>query len=179
VADQAPDTISPEAFERVKQENAALKAQVAELKPVLEDITLRDRMYDHFNQKGEPNAYGLAQAAIRDATLKGAEPDALPGRLDSWLTEQRTLLGVQTTAPPSVEAEEGSAAPPPSPFGRAGANPEAAGEPAGLPKSTMSAEYQSWARGKSMNERAAAVKRGEFSVPGEISKLVGGKPPGA
>ncbi len=107
MADTQQETVSREAHERMTRERDDLKAQNAELSKAVNDFSLRDKAYEHFKtQDGITDPFGVANAAMRDVTLKDSSPDDLTGRLDLWLGEQRSIWGPTTTpTEPAAQAE--------------------------------------------------------------------------
>jgi hypothetical protein len=122
---ETTETVSREAFDRVKHDNEQLKAQLDQLRPVAEQTLLTDTAYEHFKTKGVADPYGIAKAAARDSMFSGVEKDDLPGKLDSWLESVQSAFG----GPPKVSDDDGDSAPAatPPPPGAARPAPSPAG----------------------------------------------------
>lgn len=120
------ESIRPEAFQRVKQENEELKAKIANMEPALRDTKFLNDAYDHFAQKEVPDPYRVARQAVKDVTLKGVESDELGGKLDSWLSDIQSVFG-QPAAPPEEPAPPAADTAPAPAFARP--NPAADGTP--------------------------------------------------
>ena len=157
--------ISAEAHERVKRERDEFKARLDETQGFLDDVRLRDRMYEHFRQDPQlHDPYGLASAAVRDVTLKGSGPEELPQKLTDWLAEQRRLI-----AAPAAPSEE---KPPASPF--QGPNPGAAGFQAKVEPMVVGGErWNEWAKGKTSDEKLAAMQRGDAVSSEKVKRAQG------
>ena len=152
------DTISREAHERVTRERDEYKAQLAEARAALDDVAQLNRIHTYLKQKPDiKDAYQAASTAIRDVTLKGVASEELPQRLDSWLEEQRGLF---------------AAAPAPSPF--QGPNPGAAGFQAKVEPMVVGGErWKEWAKGKTSDEKLAAMQRGDAVSSEKVKRAQG------
>ena len=131
--DDERTTVSVEAHERVKQERDEAKARADVLEGVATDVAKLNQAYDYFKAKeGVTDPYGLAQAAIQNITVRDADGEDLPGRLDGWYDERAKMFG----GPPAVndpagnepETDDAPAVTAPRP-NVAGPNPAAPGEP--------------------------------------------------
>lgn len=130
VEQEQRETVSVEAFNRVKTERDQAKAQLDQAATALKATALMDKAYSHLKGK-VPDPYGAARTISRDSLFVGVSDDELPGQLDVWLDEQRSVFGAQS-APPETEDSSPQApmAPPP---GAARPAPSPA-NPGGQPK---------------------------------------------
>jgi len=166
--------VSPEAFERVRRERDTAQSQLTEAAAALRDVGLRDRFYEHFRQ--DPtirDPYGLAAQAIQNVTLKGLTPDQVPERLTAWLSDQRRLLSQpEPEAPAEGEQGKAEAKAPPSPY--QGPNPGAPGYQARVEPMIVGGErWQEWSKGKSADEKLAAMRRGDAVSSDKVQRFQG------
>jgi hypothetical protein len=164
--DGKPDAISLEAHERVQQENASLKEQLAGATTALTDLQRVDNAYQHFRSvDGIKDPYGLARSAGNDVLVRGADPDSLPGALDQWLSNQSAMFA--SPAPPAGDDEAAEPVTPAAPEtpAIAGPNPAADGKiPKGEPMSKEEFDSLDFAGKK------AAMREGKFVLKGEHYK---------
>jgi len=167
----AEDTeVSREAFERVQRDRDDLKTKLAQVESALSDVALRDRFYEQFRQDQTiRDPYGLASLAIRDVTLKSVPAEQVGERLGDWLNEQRRLI-----AAPSAETvgEPAATHAPASPF--QGPNPGAAGYQAKMEPMVVGGQrWNEWAKGKSADEKLAAMRRGDAVTSEKVKRAQG------
>lgn len=167
--EQQETPISREAFDRVKRERDELKTQAASLQQTLESATaalnevkVRDRVFDHLSEKGVSNPYQVARFLTRDVT--DVDSENFPAQVDSLYNQYRGIFG--GASPPEPEGEQ-----PPRPAApMAQPNPTAPGTPpvGGAPLVVGSKEYQERYGSQSMADQRAAVERGEAVFPADV-----------
>lgn len=109
MATEATDeSVSREAFERVKSDYEKAKQaladkdrQLTDAAQALRDVNLIDKAYSTFKTlDGVTDPYALARRAARDVTLKDVAEEEFGPKLQSWYEEERSLWASPQTAPP-------------------------------------------------------------------------------
>lgn len=161
---QSPESISAEAFNRVKGENDSLKAQVEQAKAALKDSGIERRAAEYFGGKGYPNPLAVANRAL--SSLRDASDEEFQGKADAWYEEQRKLFA-PISEPVKVESQPKSpwetAAPVPIP---SGGRVQGTGEPL----VTGSPQFVQWAKGKTLGDVQAAINSGDVVVPDKVKQ---------
>lgn len=108
------EQVSREAFERVKNENAQFKEQLAQATAALTDVSIRDKAYSVFaNKPGVKDPYALASSALPH--LRGVEEDKFSEAADKFIEQQQRMWGVDPAQPPSDDDGDGTPPTPPPP----------------------------------------------------------------
>jgi len=166
------NTISEEAFNRVKQERDQFKSKIADYERKVQDanMALRDvatieKAYEHFAAKDVKNAYGVAREAILNPKVKTAEPEALIEALDGWYEHSTSIFGAQPVSAPEPEPTPTR---PVAPMSQP--NPTAPGTPliGGAPVLVGSAEWKTRYGSLGREAQQAAVARGEAVFSPEV-----------
>ncbi|MFH2073328.1 MAG: hypothetical protein ABIJ75_10810 [Actinomycetota bacterium] len=164
------NTVSKEAFDRVKSERDGLERKFAdaerknqEAAEALRDVGTIEKAYEHFAAQQVPNAYGVAREAILSPKVRSAEPDTLPEALDGWYNHSKAIFGAPAPAP-DPEPPARPVAPMTQP------NPTAPGTPSigGAPVMIGSPEYQKRYGGLTREAQLAAHARGEIVFSPEV-----------
>lgn len=179
--DETPTTISVEAHERVKGERDTLKSQVTELSQVARDAGRVNRAYEHFRaQEGfQGDPYGVASSAMRDINVRAAEDDKFTGALDAWLTNQTSMFGAPSGAPPpAVEGEEGEAPAESATPNVAGPSPNAPGQAAGQTREVLNGQSPEVVKMKERGDFEGikkGIKEGWIVLKGDHYKRIMGQ----
>lgn len=129
---------------------------IAQANAALSEIKARDALYEHFQGKEIPNAFQVATRAA--GNFRDVPADELVAKADEWFEEQRNLFGAGE--PPKKQE---------SPFAKAPANPQGAGEPNTFePLMIGTPEAQAWMKGKSKEEIFAAMDRKDLVVSEKV-----------
>jgi hypothetical protein len=165
---ESGDTVSREAFDRVKHDLEQIKAEKAQFTSASQQFLLTDTAYEHFKAKGDvPDPYGAAKAAARDSMLVGVEKDALPEKLDAWLDSFKAVFGSTNGSssdgdgdgepPPATPPPPGSARPAPSPA-------NSGGDPKPEPLTMTSPEVQELRKRGDREGLRQLVKEGRLTL---------------
>ena len=160
-------TVSAEAFKRVEHERDELKAQVAKATQALQDIALRDRLVEHYEAKKIPNPSAVASRALSE--FREVPETEFAAKADSWYEAQRKLFFGDSEPVASAPASP----PPASPWEKAPASPLPGGGRTVIPGNPIVAgtpEFLTWARGKSSEQLAAAVRSNEVVIPDSVKQ---------
>jgi hypothetical protein len=113
VATEATDeSVSREAFERVKSDYEKAKQaladkdrQLTDAAQALRDVNLIDKAYSTFKTlDGVTDPYALARRAARDVTLKDVAEEEFGPKLQSWYEEERSLWASPQPSPTPDDA---------------------------------------------------------------------------
>lgn len=122
------EQVSREAFERVKGENAQMKAQLEQATAALADVQLRDKAYAVLSKNpAVKDPYTAAMTALPH--LRGVEEDKFESQVNSFLEQQMKLFGVNPTPPGDDDDTPASPPPTPTPPLVPAPNPGAQGAP--------------------------------------------------
>lgn len=120
------ETVSREAHDRVKSERDQLKTQVEVAATAARAAVLVDKAYSALQGK-VPDPYAAAKAVSRDPQFAAVGDDELPGRLDAWVTEWKSLFGADMSdksgGTPEVPVEPPAPVAPPPGAARSAPSP--------------------------------------------------------
>ena len=164
MADEAQDSGLPgmvdrKSHERIATERDNLKAELNQAKTAYAGLMLERDAYKHFAAKEgvTGDRMALAMSAANDASIRGAEPDALGAALDTWYDQQQTLF----RGPEPVPVEQIAETPPvPAPMA-----PSPAGSgttPVGGPLTYMQWRQQNPTG--TLDDFASAKQRGDIAL---------------
>lgn len=135
MTDTAPENVSVEAFQRVREQNATLQAQVDQLTRTVKDLGIYDKARRHFTQKGVDDPDWAAEVAL-PSIPKSTEDEI--ANIGSYLDDKfARLYPTGKPAPDAVEDDDKVPAPDAiQPPGFARPSPAADGGPVELKKFT-------------------------------------------